>query len=223
MKKWEKPPQFKVKSAIYKVLEESAARLAAQIEEANSPFVKHTLDVIRRAQAIPEFGPVMPEVVSVQPYPRPLGGVAFYRPRYGTGKGVTDQEPAGSKLRFKAKSIEALTRLRGHADFQDGVWGDARSLTGYALGGTRCVELYNESFSIVNGLGLVQDGDLCEIDGLANNESHREFLLRLYWGSETGWPSEMHVVAIQADEGIEGVFDGDGAILKQLPGADQCS
>lgn len=143
-------------------------------------------------------------IVSVQPMTQPVGGAAFYRPRYGSVPSI------GKDILFKVDTIERLLWLLGQAaeDHTTNALGDPwnvkKWLVGFSADADRCVEFYDGWFAVINGLGRVEesaDHSVPEID-----EFHEEFLLGLYWQSAFGWPTEMHIMAMAAHDGVE-MFD----------------
>ena len=84
-----------VKSIAAFMLENQATHLKRLSEETRAlsvgPFLKFVFPVIRRAAV----RLVATQIASVQPMTGPIGGVAFYRPRYATDKG---QVAAGTEM-----------------------------------------------------------------------------------------------------------------------------
>lgn len=84
-----------VKSVAAFMLENQARHLKRLSEETRAlsvgPFMKFVFPVIRRAAV----RLVATQIASVQPMTGPIGGVAFYRPRYATNKG---QVKAGDEM-----------------------------------------------------------------------------------------------------------------------------
>jgi hypothetical protein len=78
-----------VKSVAAFMLENQARHLRRLSEETRAtqvgPFMKFVFPVIRRAAV----RLVATQIASVQPMTGPIGGIAFYRPRYATNKGST--------------------------------------------------------------------------------------------------------------------------------------
>lgn len=78
-----------VKSVAAFMLENQAKHLKRLSEETRAlsvgPFLKFVFPVIRRAAV----RLVATQIASVQPMTGPIGGIAFYRPRYATNKGQT--------------------------------------------------------------------------------------------------------------------------------------
>jgi hypothetical protein len=165
-------------------------------------FVQHTLGLIKRAEV---RNPGYQSIVSVQPMTQPVGGVAFYRPRYGT----THVASIGDNIYFKVDSVERLSWLLGQAA-EDPTkrsggedWAVKKWLVGVSLTGDHCVEFRSNSFTVTDGLGQVQEEAGLGVEGLAHNEGYVDFLLSLKWRSAFGWPSETHVLGVAAHEGIE--------------------
>jgi len=146
------------------------------------------------------------KIVQVQPMQAPVGGVAFYRARYGSTKGVGPM-PAGGNPRFKVKTIAALQRIYATSDYALSGYFPRKEAPVAGFGG--------ENFEIIDGLGIVQTGRH-EVEGLSCNEAYEEFLLSLTWGSPLGWISPLHVLAMSSDDEIEeisqdGEEEGEGA------------
>ena len=139
------------------------------------------------------------KIVSVQPMMAPVGGSAFYTPRYGSAL-----EPIGKEVLFKVLTIAALLWLREQAI--EGPIPNSPSakkvLQGLSSAGIHCVSLFAEEFRVLDGLGQVQRGSGLGISEL-RNENYKEFLLGLQWRSAFGWPTEMHVLGLAAYDGVE--------------------
>lgn len=155
--------------------------------------------MIRRVQ--PSL--IAQQIVSVQPMTQPVGGSAFYRPRYGAPPAI------GKDVLFQVDTIERLLWLLEQAaedsttNRSGAPWNEKKWLIGFSADDKRCVEFHTESFTVIDGLGQVQESAGCEVSGLKNNEFHEEFLLNLYWQSAFGWPTEMHVMGLAAHDGVE--------------------
>lgn len=163
------------------------------------PFVQHALGLIKRAEI---RDPLYQPIVSVQPMTQPVGGIAFYRPKYGSE--ITRVEaPVGKEVLFKVGTLAALLWLLDQAaeDPQTG-WQAKKWLIGYGPDGRRCAEFHSETFRVIDGLGEVVDGGY-EVSGLKTNEAYADFLITLNWQSAFGWPTEMHVLGVASTDGVD--------------------
>ena len=159
------------------------------------------LPLIRRAE--PQL--IAQEIVSVQPMAQPLASGIFYQGAKTLRRGRTG---VGKELLFRVKSIEGLHFLLEHAAAGEG-FAFKRRLLGHTKDVVAPVaEFAGVDFRILDGLGQVDTG-IFSVEHLPSNEAYEEFLLSLTWRSACGWPSGLHVLALEGDKTVEGVFHAE--------------
>ena len=120
---------------------------------------------------------------------------------------VSDRQPAGADLEFRVKTIEKLQWLckqSASPEFlvKHGLTGHMLDIRHSVEPGTVIATFRGAQFRIVDGRGLVDSG-IFEVDELGTNEAYADLLLKLAWRAEGGWLTDMHTLALAADEDIE--------------------
>lgn len=132
------------------------------------PFLKFVFPMIRRTWA----EVIAPELVSVQPMTAPIGGIAFYRPRYGSTKGgITAGDEAIVNFDFDYTSERVNGQLLGSGDastlvFTGTTKKPVRPATLKVFVGTRQVASADSAGNIVDfGAGDIQTGLINTVTG----------------------------------------------------------